>query len=151
MVNLTRFLMFPRHPKNVSTDRSWKRRQVLKFTSHFYGRARNCYSIALRRMQRALQYVTRGRELRQLGAKASWEDRITAGCQEFGWIPRGAPTMLESLARSEIYINRQTLANLAIWEPRSFKAINKIAAVKLREDKFDRKVGPMPDNVLGKL
>ena len=38
--------------------------------------------------------------------------------------------MADALARSHIHLNRKVLANLAIWEPRSFRAIAAIAAFK---------------------
>ena len=38
--------------------------------------------------------------------------------------------MAEALARSHIHLNRKVLANLAIWEPRSFRSIAGIAAFK---------------------
>ena len=38
--------------------------------------------------------------------------------------------MPEALARSHIHLNRKVLANLAIWEPRSFRSIAAIAAFK---------------------
>lgn len=33
---------------------------------HFYGRRRNCYSIAIRGVHRALQHATAGRQLRKI-------------------------------------------------------------------------------------
>ena len=38
--------------------------------------------------------------------------------------------MPEALARSHIHLNRKVLANLAIWEPRTFRSISAIAAFK---------------------
>ena len=38
--------------------------------------------------------------------------------------------MQEALARSHIHLNRKVLANLAIWEPRTFRSIAGIAAFK---------------------
>lgn len=151
MVNLTRLLMMPRHPKNHSPDGFWRRRQVLKLCGHFYGRGRNCFSIAIRRLQKSLLYVAVGRKLRKINIQNIWEGRITAGCQELGNMPEGSKTMLESLARCNVQLNRQSLANLAIWEPRTFEAINKIAAVKAQKEKTARYLGPFPKGILGKL
>ena len=38
--------------------------------------------------------------------------------------------MPEALARSHIHLNRKVLANLAIWEPRSFRSVCAITAFK---------------------
>ena len=38
--------------------------------------------------------------------------------------------MQDALARSHIHLNRKVLANLAIWEPRSFRSICAVTAFK---------------------
>ena len=38
--------------------------------------------------------------------------------------------MAESLARSHIHLNRKVLANMAIWEPRTFRSIVAITSLK---------------------
>jgi len=151
MVNLTKLMLMPRHINNIKNDGYWRRRQILKMSAHFYGRAQNCFSIAIRRVQRALQYVVVGRRLNKIHHKTTWEGRITAACQELGNIPEGSPVMLESLARSQVLLNRQSLANLAIWEPRTFKAINAIAADKVKKEKIHPNIGPLPTSIKGDL
>ena len=47
-----------------------------------------------------------------------------------------AYNMAESLARSHIHLNRKVLANMAIWEPRTFRSI--VAVTSLKENQtFD--------------
>ena len=41
-----------------------------------------------------------------------------------------AYNMAESLARSHIHLNRKVLANMAIWEPRTFRSIVAITSLK---------------------
>ena len=41
-----------------------------------------------------------------------------------------AYNMQEALARSHIHLNRKVLANLAIWEPRSFRSVCAVTAFK---------------------
>jgi hypothetical protein len=47
-----------------------------------------------------------------------WEQRIQAGAAEHG---SSFEAIVRGLARCTISLNRKTLANLAIWEPRTFK------------------------------
>lgn len=47
-----------------------------------------------------------------------WETRITAGCEEHNMT---YPLFREGLVRCNILLNRKTLADLAVWEPRTFK------------------------------
>ncbi|KAK8375723.1 hypothetical protein O3P69_008469 [Scylla paramamosain] len=46
-------------------DRFWKRRRVVSLSAHFYGRKRNCYTIAIKYVNRALRYNTLARRLRK--------------------------------------------------------------------------------------
>jgi len=154
LVNLTQSLLMPRHPGNLQIDKYWRKRTVLKMSAHFYGRARNCYSLAIRRVQRALQFVTAGRYLRKIHTKEVWENRLTAGCQELGYIPKGSGDFLEALARTEIYLDRKSLSNLAIWEPRTFKCLNMVAATKAKQEGLNKfELGPPPQGIYtrGKL
>ena len=47
-----------------------------------------------------------------------WEQRLAAGCEEHG---ASLPVLREGLMRCNVLLNRKTLADLAIWEPRTFK------------------------------
>jgi len=132
MVNLTGLLL-RRNAWNVQPDGYWKRRQVLKLSAHLYGRQRNCFSIAIRAVQKSLKYLSKGRQEWKKVHRELWEERTTAGAQELGYMPQGTPTILESLAQTQVLLNRQTLSDLSIWEPRTFKALNKIAAIKAHD------------------
>jgi len=145
MVNLTQVLL----RKNPSKgDPYWRRRQILRLSAHLYGRARNCFTIAIKKVQRSLQNVVRGRQLRKVWFKQLCNDRISAGVQELGYLPH-AEVMHESLQHCEVHLNRSMLANLAIWEPRTFKALNKIAAIKAHQDGIQSTMlGPMPQGVI---
>lgn len=147
MVNLSLALLAGRHARNSQPDKAWRKRQVFRLSAHFYGRPRNCFSLAIRAVQRSLQYVTRGRRLWKLAYKEMWEQRLTSGCQELGYMPTGAPALLESLAQAQVLLNHQSLTNLAIWEPRTFKAINKLAATKAHDIGLE-KLGPKPSRVI---
>jgi len=50
-----------------------------------------------------------------------WKQRIKAGCEELG---TSYEAVLSGLARCQINLDRKSLANLAIWEPKTFK-VNK--------------------------
>lgn len=56
-----------------------------------------------------------------------WETRIDAGCEQHN-INRYA--LKDSLAKYDIPLNRKSLADISVWEPRTFKALADIAALK---------------------
>ncbi|XP_050429533.1 39S ribosomal protein L20, mitochondrial [Adelges cooleyi] len=105
-------------------DEFWRKRKIFKIAAHFSGRRRNCYSIAIRAVHRALQFATIGRDLKKQDMGQLWNTRIKAGCEEHGV---DLATFRESLSRCDVQLNRKVLADLAIWEPTSFKALSELA------------------------
>ncbi|XP_041976096.1 39S ribosomal protein L20, mitochondrial [Aricia agestis] len=114
-------------------DEFWRKRRVFRLASHYIGRRRNCYSVAVRNVHRALVYATKGRELKKEDMRELWDTRITAACEQHN-ITRF--TLKEGLDRSNIMLDRKSLSDLASWEPRTFECLAAIAKEKLRLDGF---------------
>ena len=108
-------------------DNSWGRRKVKMMTQHFYGRSRNCYRLSNLKMEWNLKRVTKSRKAAREDFKELCELRIEAGAKELHYNPL---YMREALARLHIGLNRKVLANLAIWEPRTFRSIVGLCAHK---------------------
>ncbi|XP_015116851.1 39S ribosomal protein L20, mitochondrial [Diachasma alloeum] len=127
-------------------DQFWRKRKIFKIAAHFRNRGRNCYSIAIRRFHRAMLFSTRGRQLKRMQLHDLWEKRLDAACEEQGINFR---TMKEGLARSEILVNRKVLVDLAIWEPRTFKSLAKIAWARAKLDGLNSMSNPdLPPGVI---
>ncbi|KFM82436.1 hypothetical protein X975_19126, partial [Stegodyphus mimosarum] len=45
-------------------DNTFKRQKILRLTAKYYGRRRNCYSIAIKFLQKALKYTTVSRKIK---------------------------------------------------------------------------------------
>jgi len=118
--------------KKKSPDEFWKKRKVFKLAAHFIGRRRNCYSLAVRAVQRGLQHLQKGRIEKKRDMAELWEQRITAGCSEHG--PMHYSLFRRGLTRCNILLNRRILSDLACWEPRTFKALTDISKARCRED-----------------
>ncbi|KAG4069655.1 hypothetical protein HA402_014678 [Bradysia odoriphaga] len=101
-------------------DEFWRKRKIFKLAAHFIGRRRNCYSVAIRNVHRALAYATKGRKLKKDDMQELWNTRIEGALTQFGITP---DTFRHSLSRNDIMLNRKALADLAIWEPKTFEAI----------------------------
>ncbi|XP_018398014.1 PREDICTED: 39S ribosomal protein L20, mitochondrial [Cyphomyrmex costatus] len=112
-------------------DEFWRKRKIFKLAAHYLGRRRNCYSIAIKGVDRALTYCTRGRQLKKEDMTELREQRIEAATSEHGINFR---ILKEGLSRCNILLNRKSLADLAIWEPRSFKVITDIACARAKQD-----------------
>ncbi|XP_064092667.1 large ribosomal subunit protein bL20m-like [Macrobrachium nipponense] len=125
-------------------DRFWKRRRILALSAHFFGRKQNCYSIAIKYVQRALRFSTKGRALRKKEMKNLWETRINAGCQEFGV---DFSQMHSVLDNAGVALDRKIIQNMAVWEPRSFRGLALLTKAKMFENGLNSLQGP-PDGVV---
>ncbi|XP_012064169.1 PREDICTED: 39S ribosomal protein L20, mitochondrial [Atta cephalotes] len=127
-------------------DEFWRKRKIFKLAAHFFGRRRNCYSIAIKGVHRALIYSTTGRKLKKEDMKELREQRLGAATSEHGI---NFTILREGLTRCNILLNRKSLTDLAIWEPRSFKAITDIACTRAKQDHVKTKLNiQVPKNVI---
>ncbi|KAK7867511.1 hypothetical protein R5R35_009413 [Gryllus longicercus] len=141
------FRTFPLFVRNRGPDELWRKRRILKLSAHFHGRSRNCYSIAVRAVHRALVYATKARALKKEDMRALWDARLTAACEEHKF---SYSLMRESLSRCNILLNRKVLTDLAIWEPRSFKSLVKLAWSRASQDGLNgvKELGEEPSGVI---
>ncbi|XP_075211740.1 mitochondrial ribosomal protein L20 [Lycorma delicatula] len=136
--------------RNRGPDEFWRKRKIFKLAAHFWGRKRNCYSIAIRYVHRALAYATMSRKLKKIDMRNLWITRVSAGCEEHG-LPFNY--FQKGLIRSDILLSQKTLSELAVWEPRTFKALTQLAWTKGVEDGLNGfrdidKLGKSPENVI---
>lgn len=110
--------------RSKGPDEFWRKRRIFKLAAHFRGRKRNCYSIAVRYVHRALVYATKGRKLKKMDMAELWNKRVQAGCEQYGIT---LETFKETLSRNNILLNKKALADLAIWEPKSFESLVKLS------------------------
>ncbi|XP_064611497.1 large ribosomal subunit protein bL20m-like [Liolophura sinensis] len=106
--------------KVVRLDKFWRKEMYKRMSWHFYGRKRNCFSIAVRYVRRALRYSTQSRELKKKSLTELRLQRIEAACQEHGMSAR---TLQNGLVQSNVALNKKILADLAIYEPRTFSSL----------------------------
>ncbi|MDR0423766.1 MAG: 50S ribosomal protein L20 [Rickettsiales bacterium] len=99
-----------------------RRKKVLARAKGFRGRAKNCFSIALERVEKALHYATRDRKTRKRDLRALWIQRINAAVRPFGLI---YSTFIKKLKDSNISLDRKSLAELAVREPNAFSGLVK--------------------------
>ena len=96
------------------------RKKVLKMAKGYQGRNKNCYRIAVQKVQKGLQYNYRDRRVRRRQFRALWIVRLNAVVREMGI---KYSTFIDKLKKAGIVLNRKVLADLAVNEPAVFKAI----------------------------
>jgi len=124
-----------------SYDRTWEKRKVYLQSSHYFGRLRNCYKLAQRINLRALTYVSSSRKYRKKDMRDLWDIRIEGACNDMNY---NAWHMRDALARTGVYLDRRVLADIAVTEPRTFRAVTAIAANKTTQAIEDGGLGLLP-------
>ena len=99
---------------------NFSRLKVLKLAKGFQGRSKNCYSIAIRKVHRALRYQYRDRRVKRRIMRKNWIVSLSAATKELGI---NYSRFIMMLNRSNVNLDRKVLADLAIYEPYSFKSI----------------------------
>jgi large subunit ribosomal protein L20 len=94
--------------------------KILKMAKGFRGRAKNCQTIARRRVEKGLLYAYRDRHNKKRDIRALWIQQLNAGVRLHG---ANYSQFMDCYTRSGIRIDRKILAELARNEPYSFKAV----------------------------
>jgi large subunit ribosomal protein L20 len=97
-----------------------RHKKIIKMAKGYRGRSKNCYHIAVRRVEKALQYAYRDRRTRKRDFRRLWIQRINAGARENGLT---YSKFMNGLLKAGIDINRKILADMAVKEPVAFKSL----------------------------
>ncbi len=113
-------------PRSVNAVASRARRKkILNRAKGFYGKRKNVYTVAKNVLEKGLGYKFVGRKLKKRDYRSLWIVRINAACREEGL---SYSKFMGKLHTKGIELNRKVLADLAMNEPASFKAL--VAQVK---------------------
>ena len=97
-----------------------RHKKVVKLAKGYRGRSKNCFRLALNRVEKALQYAYRDRRTRKRNFRSLWIQRINAGAREHGLT---YARFMHGLDRAGVAVDRKVLADLAVREPESFRAL----------------------------
>ncbi|MBG9378709.1 50S ribosomal protein L20 [Panacibacter sp. DH6] len=110
--------------KNAVASRA-RRKRILKQAKGFYGKRKNVYTVAKNIVEKGQTYSYVGRKLKKREYRQLWIARINAAVREEGIT---YSEFINKLNVKGLDINRKMLADLAMNEPESFKAL--VASVK---------------------
>ena len=97
-----------------------RHKKVIKAAKGYYGRRKNTFKVARQAVDKANQYATRDRKNRKRNFRALWIQRINAAVRDQG-LTYGR--FIDGLSKAEVAVDRKVLADLAVREPESFKAL----------------------------
>jgi large subunit ribosomal protein L20 len=97
-----------------------RHKKIVKQAAGYRGRSKNCFRIAIEKVEKALRYAYRDRKNRKREFRRLWIQRINAGARQEGLT---YSRLMNGLKLAGIAMNRKMLAEIAIAEPAHFKAI----------------------------
>ena len=97
-----------------------RRKKILKLTRGYFGARKNVWTVAKNTWEKGLQYAYRDRKNKKRNFRALWIQRINAAARLEGM---SYSKLMGAIHKAGININRKALADLAMNEPASFKAI----------------------------
>lgn len=109
-----------------------RHKKVLKLAKGFRGRAKNCFRVAIEKVEKALRYAYRDRRARKRDFRALWIQRINAGVRQYGLV---YSQFINGLTLANIDLDRKILADLAVREPEAFKSVVEQAKAALQNAK----------------
>ncbi|HWJ25391.1 MAG TPA: 50S ribosomal protein L20 [Flavisolibacter sp.] len=113
-------------PRSVNAVASKARRKkILKQAKGFYGKRKNVYTVAKNVVEKGMTYAYVGRKLKKREYRRLWIARINAAVREEGLT---YSQFINLLNTKGVTLDRKVLADLAMNNPESFKAL--VAQVK---------------------
>lgn len=97
-----------------------RRKKILKAAKGYSGRRKNTIRTATAAVWRAGQWAYKDRKQKKRNFRALWIQRINAAVREFDMT---YSSFINGLTKAGIEIDRKLLADLAMNQPESFKAI----------------------------
>lgn len=107
------------HVKRGVTKRA-RHKKILDLAKGYRGRAKNCYRIAIEKVEKALRYAYRDRKARKRDFRGLWIQRINAAVRTQGLI---YSQFINGLKLANIDLDRKVLADIAVREPNAFAQI----------------------------
>ena len=117
------------HVKRGVTKRA-RHKKILNLAKGYRGRAKNCFRVAIEKVEKALQYSYRDRKVRKRDFRGLWIQRINAAVREQGLI---YSQFINGLKLANIGLDRKVLADLAVKEPNAFNQIVEKAKTALQK------------------
>ena len=102
------------------TRRADRRKKILKLAKGFKGRRGTNFKAAKDAVTKALDHAYVGRKDKKGEYRSLWNARISAAVRDEGL---SYSRFIDGLSKAGIALNRKALSNMAIEDPKAFKAV----------------------------
>ncbi|NBV06230.1 MAG: 50S ribosomal protein L20 [Proteobacteria bacterium] len=106
-----------------------RHKKILKLAKGYRGRAKNCFRVAIEKVEKALRYAYRDRRVKKRDFRGLWIQRINAAVRPHGLV---YSRFINGLKLANIDLDRKVLSDLAIKEPETFAKIVEKAKLALK-------------------
>eukprot|EP00752_Nemacystus_decipiens_P002322 g2195.t1 len=100
--------------------RNHKHKKIIKMAKGYRGRSKSVFKIAIQKVEKALQQAYRDRKNKKRDFRRLWIERINAGVRQHG-MPYSV--FVNKAKKADVDLNRKVLAEMAVTEPYSFRAV----------------------------
>jgi large subunit ribosomal protein L20 len=108
----------PRSSNLVASRR--RRKKILELAKGYWGARKNVYTVAKNAVEKALQYAYRDRKVKKREFRKLWIARINAAARLNG---TSYSRLISGMKTNNMEMNRKVLADIAVRDPKAFKAI----------------------------
>ncbi len=107
-----------------------RHKKILKLAKGYKGRSKNCFRIAVEKVEKGLQYAYRDRRNKKRDFRSLWIQRINAAVREHGII---YSQFIKGLKLSGVELNRKMLSEMAIYDQQSFLKVVALSQEALKK------------------
>lgn len=97
-----------------------KHKKYAKMAKGYYGRAKNCFTVTIEKVEKGLQYAYRDRRNKKRDFRKLWIVRINAASRQNGLKYN---ELINGLKLAGIDLDRKVLAQLAVESPEGFAKV----------------------------
>ncbi len=108
-----------------------RHKKIIKLAKGYRGRAKNCFRVAIQRVEKGLQYAYRDRRTKKRDFRALWIQRINADTRAHGL---AYSQFIKGIKLAGITLNRKMLSELAIHNADAFNQILNKAQEALKKE-----------------
>lgn len=109
-----------------------KHRKIRKMAKGYVGRAKNCFTVSIEKVEKGLKYAYRDRKNKKRTFRNLWVARINAAARVNGIV---YSDLVHGLKLAGVQLDRKVLAQIAVESPESFAEIANQAKSALEKNK----------------
>lgn len=107
-----------------------RHKNVLKAAKGYRGRSKNCFRVAIEKVEKGMQYAYRDRKVKKRNFRGLWIQRINAAVREHGMV---YSQFMNGLNKAGVTLDRKVLSDIAIHDTALFASLVKQSQDALKQ------------------